>query len=339
MTFGTDWGWGADEATSTRILDAYLDRGGNFVDTANLYVGGASETILGLALSDRRERVVLASKYTDAPEGDDPNAAGNHRRSMVRAVEGSLQRLDTDRLDILYVHSWDFTTRPDEVMRALDDLVRQGKVLYAGISDTPAWIVSRCNEMADRMGWSPFVVNQIEYSLAERTSERELIPMSRALDIGVVAWSPLASGLLTGKYTRAAKPNGKADGGRLDVAPFKSLDDERLLKIARQVDDVADELGRTSAEVALAWVRDRGIIPIVGATTPKQIESNMGYLNLVLPGEIRDRLDASSAIELGFPHDFVRSAKGFVYGGMFERIERHRNEGLETYAIKADADR
>ena len=333
MTFGTDWGWGADEGTSTRILDAYLDRGGNFVDTANLYVGGASETILGLALSDRRERVVLASKYTDALEGDDPNAAGNHRRSMVRAVEGSLRRLDTDWLDVLYVHSWDFTTRPDEVMRALDDLVRQGKVLYADISDTPAWIVARCNEMADRMGWSPFVVNQIEYSLAERTPERELIPMSRALDLGLVAWSPLASGLLTGKYTR----DGGSEG-RLQVAPFKSLDDKRLMRIAREVDAVADELGRSSAEVALAWVRDRGVIPIVGATSPEQIEANMGYLSLKIPDEHAGRLDAASAIELGFPHDFVRSAKGFVYGGMFERVERHRNEGLGTYAIGAGKD-
>lgn len=337
MTFGTDWGWGADEATSTRILDAYLDRGGNFVDTANLYVGGASETILGLALSDRRERVVLASKYTDAPEGDDPNAAGNHRRSMVRAVEGSLRRLDTDWLDILYVHSWDFTTRPDEVMRALDDLVQQGKVLYAGISDTPAWIVARCNELADRMGWSPFVVNQIEYSLAERTSERELIPMSQVLDLGVTAWSPLASGLLTGKYTRTRKVNGKSTGGRLEVAPFKPLGDERLLRIARAVDAAADDLGRGSAEVALAWVRDRGAIPVVGATTLEQIETNMGYLDLSIPAEITARLDVASAIELGFPHDFVRSARSFVYGGMFKRIERHRDEGLGTYEIGADA--
>ena len=328
MTFGTEWGWGADEATSRSILDAYLDRGGNFVDTANLYVGGVSEEIVGRALGSRRERVVLASKYTDAPEGNDPNAAGNHRRSMMLAVEGSLRRLATDRLDIYYVHSWDFTTRPDEVMRGLDDLVRQGKVVYVGISDTPAWVVSRCNELADLRGWSPFVVNQIEYSLAERTPDRELLPMSRTLDLGVVAWSPLASGLLTGKYTRGGE--GK---GRLEVAPFKSLNDERLMGIAREVDAVADELGRTSAEVALAWVRDRGIVPIVGATTLEQIEGNLGYLDLVLPDAMRERLDMVSAVPLGFPHEFVESAKGFVYGGMYERIARHRDEGLGTHAV------
>jgi aryl-alcohol dehydrogenase-like predicted oxidoreductase len=328
MTFGEDWGWGADAGESRRMFDAYVDAGGNFVDTANIYVGGRSERILGeIITADRRNRIVLATKYTDAIPGEnDPNAAGNHRKSMMQAVEASLARLNTDRIDLYYVHSWDFTTRPDEVMRALDDLVRQGKILYAGISDTPAWIVSRCNELADCRGWTPFVANQIEYSLIERTPEREQIPMSRALDLGIVAWAPLAAGLLTGKYTRTDARQGKR---RLDTAGSKAPD-ERALAIARAVDAIADEIGCASSQVALAWVRDQGVIPLVGATAAQQIVANMGYRDIVLSPDHLQRLDAASRIDLGFPHDFLRSASGVIYGGMADRIRRHRDEGLGT---------
>lgn len=325
MTFGEAWGWGTSEEESRRIVDVFLEAGGNFIDTANLYVDGESERILGTTLSDgKRDRVVLATKYTDAPEGDDPNAAGNHRRSMMQAVEGSLRRLQTDRIDLFYVHSWDFTTRHDEVMRGLDDLVRAGKVVYVGISDTPAWIVSRCNELADLRGWSAFVANQIEYSLVERTSERELLPMSRTLDISPVAWSPLASGLLTGKYTRKSDVT---EERRLDKAQFKELDD-RNLKIAKEVDAVAEDLGVASASVALAWVRQKGVIPLVGATRANQIETNLSSLDLILEDTQIMRLDDVSSIDAGFPHDFVQTASGFVYGGMFDSIVRHRDEGI-----------
>lgn len=326
MTFGDAWGWGANAKESRQIFDAYVDAGGNFVDTANIYVGGDSERILGeIITSERRNRIVLATKYTDALVGtSDPNAAGNHRKSMVQAVEDSLARLKTDRVDLYYVHSWDFTTRPDEVMRALDDLVRQGKILYAGISDAPAWVISRCNELADLRGWTPFVANQIEYSLVERTSEREQIPMSRALDLGLVAWAPLAAGLLTGKYTRSDAARARR---RLDTTGANAPD-ARSLKIAREVDAIADEIGCTSAQVALAWVRDQGVTPIVGATSIEQIKANMGYLDVILSPEHLNRLDTASRIELGFPHDFLRSAAGVIYGGMFEQIRRHREEGL-----------
>jgi aryl-alcohol dehydrogenase-like predicted oxidoreductase len=318
MTFGESWGWGASAEESRRILDAYVDAGGNFVDTANIYTGGESERILGeIITADRRNRIVLATKYTDAAAGDDPNAAGNHRKSMMQAVEASLRRLKTDRIDLYYVHSWDFTTRPDEVMRGLDDLARQGKVLYAGISDTPAWIISRCNELADLRGWTPFVANQIEYSLVERTSEREQIPMSQAMDLGIIAWAPLAAGLLTGKYTRAGERQEKR---RLDTTASTTRDD-RNLRIARAVDGIADEIGCASAQVALAWVRDKGVIPLVGATAVAQIVANMGYRDVVLSPDHLDRLDAASRIELGFPHDFLRSASGVIYGGMFDRIQ------------------
>lgn len=321
MTFGESWGWGANATESRRIFDAYADAGGNFIDTANIYTAGESETILGeIVTPDRRNRTVIATKYTDAPEGDDPNAAGNHRKSMMQAVEGSLKRLNTDRIDLYYVHSWDFTTRPDEVMRGLDDLVRQGKILHAGISDAPAWVIARCNEMADFRGWTPFVANQIRYSLVDRTAEREQMPMSRALDIGLVAWSPLAGGLLTGKYTRAEEAGSKR---RLSDPPA-----DRDLAIARAVDAIADEIGCSSSQVALAWVRDRGAIPIVGATTVPQIVANMAYREIALSADQLDRLDTASRIEPGFPHDFLKSATGYIYGGMFERIHRHRDDGI-----------
>lgn len=325
MTFGEGWGWSADADESRRIFDAFVDAGGNFIDTANLYVNGESERILGEIITpDLRNRIVLATKFTDAVEGDDPNAAGNHRKSMMQAVEDSLRRLKTDRIDLYYVHTWDFTTRPSEVMRGLDDLVRQGKILYAGVSDTPAWIVSRCNELADLRGWAPFVANQIEYSLVERTSEREQIPMSRALDVGLVAWAPLAAGLLTGKYTRAGREQAK---GRLETIGSNTADD-RKLRIASEVDAVAEKIGCTPAQVALAWIREQGVIPLVGATSAKQIIANMDYRDVVLPPDQLQRLDAVSAIELGFPHDFHRSAARYIYGGMFHRIKRHRDEGI-----------
>jgi len=258
----------------------------------------------------------------------------------MQAVESSLKRLKTDRLDIYHIHTWDFTTRPDEVMRGLDDLVRQGKILYPGISDAPAWVIARCNELADLRGWSPFVSNQIEYSLIERTPERELLPMSRALDIGVIAWSPLAAGVLTGKYTRPSRANEKR---RMDTVPFKQLD-PRNLAIAKEVDSVADEIGCSSACVALAWVAAQGVLPIIGVTRLEQFFDNLGYLDVRLSPDQLKRLNRVSAIALGFPHDFFRAAKGFVYGGMLERIYRHREEGIGTGiglipdASAADAD-
>ena len=325
MTFGDNWGWGADAAESRRMFDCFVDQGGNFVDTSNLYTFGDAERILGdIVTPDKRHSVVLGSKYTDAAPGTDPNKAGNHRKNMIQTVEGCLSRLNTDYLDILYVHTWDFTCRPDEVMRALDDLVRQGKILYTGISDAPAWVIARCNELAEQKGWSPFVVNQIEYSLIERTSDREQLPMCRALDIGAVAWSPLAGGVLTGKYTRASEANSLR---RMDAIEYKALS-ERNLAIAREVDAIADELECSSAQVALAWVDQQGVIPILGGRNAQQILNNIAYLDVTLLPQHTARLEACSQIELGFPHDFFASAKGFVFGGMFDKVERHRDEGI-----------
>ncbi|MGH8089609.1 MAG: aldo/keto reductase, partial [Stenotrophomonas sp.] len=199
MTFGADWGWGADAAEAARIFDAYVERGGNFIDTAVNYTNGSAERILGGLIKDKRERIVLATKFTMAREAGNPNAGGNHRLNLVCSVETSLRQLDTDRIDLLYLHAWDFTTSPEEVMRALDDLVRAGKVLYLGICNTPAWRVAQMQTLADLRGWSPFVALQIEYSLLERTVEHELMPMAEALGLGVLPWSPLGGGVLTGK--------------------------------------------------------------------------------------------------------------------------------------------
>ncbi|GAA2997661.1 aldo/keto reductase [Streptosporangium longisporum] len=310
MTFGQDWGWGADKDESRRIFDAYVDRGGNFVDTANQYTNGTSEQLLGEFMHGRRERVVAATKYTVATRPGDPNSGGNHRKSMVASVESSLRRLNTDYIDLLYLHAWDFTTPVEEVLRAMDDLVRAGKVLYLGISDTPAWQVSRMQAIADLRGWSPLVALQIEYSLVERTVERELIPMAREMGLGVIPWSPLASGVLTGKYTRADLGHGVSadpEGTRRNVAAANGSLTERALDIADVVKEVAAGKGTTPARVALAWtLLDPAVTaPIIGARTLAQLEDNLAALEVTFTEDELAALDRVSAVEPGFPHDFL----------------------------------
>ncbi|HEY1271934.1 MAG TPA: aldo/keto reductase, partial [Terriglobales bacterium] len=212
MTFGEDWGWGTGKDEVRKIYDTYRTAGGNFIDTANIYTNGTSEVMVGELIQSHRPEVVLATKYSNAASGNDPNAAGNQRKSMFQAVEASLRRLKTDYIDLYWLHIWDKITPVDEVMRAFDDLVRQGKVLYAGVSDAPAWWIAQANTLADLRGWSRFVGLQIEYSLVERTVERELLPMAKAFKIGVTAWSPLAGGLLSGKYHSKG-----ADGSRFST--------------------------------------------------------------------------------------------------------------------------
>src|SRR4030088_1568410 len=199
MTFGTAWGWGAEREEARRIFDAYVDRGGNFIDSSNNYPNGTAEQLVGELAGDKRERLTIATKYSAATRPDDPNSGGNQRKSMVRAVEGSLARLRTDYIDLLYLHIWDGTTPVEEVLRAMDDLVRAGKVLYVGMSDTPAWQISRMQAIADLRGWSPLVALQIEYSLIERTTERELIPMAAELGMGVITTTAPGSGVLADK--------------------------------------------------------------------------------------------------------------------------------------------
>jgi aryl-alcohol dehydrogenase-like predicted oxidoreductase len=323
MTFGENWGWGASKDESRAIFDYYVQAGGNFIDTANGYTDGASEKMVGEFIASERERFVVATKYSFNTRPGDPNAGGNHRKSMVQSLESSLKRLGTDYVDLYWLHAWDSLTPTEEVMRALDDLVRAGKILYTGISDAPAWIVSQANTLAMLRGWTPYVGLQIEYSLIERTPERDLLPMAKAFDIGVTAWSPLASGLLSGKYT---KDSDKAEEKRLDKANFTKLD-ERNLSIARAVQKVADEMGRSPAQVAINWVRQRhNAIPIIGARKLSQAKDNLACLEFTLPDDVMARLDEASKIELGFPHDFLTrpTVSDFLHGGTLGRTHNHR---------------
>src|SRR6201990_2264490 len=249
MTFGEEWGWGAAKGEARKVYDTYREAGGNFIDTANVYTNGSSERFVGEFIKEHRQSIVLATKYSNAAPGNDPNAAGNHRKSMMQAVEASLKRLQTDYIDLYWVHIWDGIPPVEEVMRGLDDLVRQGKILYAGISDAPAWWVAQANTLAELRGWTQFIGLQIEYSLVERTVERELIPISKALNLGVLAWSPLARGVLTGKYHGV----GKAEGGRMSNKGMKEFlpEEQRATRITSAVKAVSEQIGRSMAQVAL----------------------------------------------------------------------------------------
>jgi aryl-alcohol dehydrogenase-like predicted oxidoreductase len=321
MTFGEEWGWGAGKEESRRIYDAYREAGGNFIDTANVYTGGTSERMLGEFLQGHREQMVVATKYTNAMTTGDANAGGNQRKNMMQAVEGSLQRLKTDYIDLYWLHIWDQLTPLEEVMRGFDDLVRQGKVLYVGVSDAPAWWVSRANTLAELRGWSPLVGLQIEYSLVERTVERELIPMAKALGIGVTAWSPLAGGALTGKYSSGSKEEGRYSTEMMQAFLPEKERQERVVSAVRQI---SSETGRSLAQVALAWLRYRDVpvIPIIGARKLTQFKDNLESLTLKLTAEHVQKLDEESAIPLGFPHDFYRRemVRNFVFGGMRDQI-------------------
>ncbi|MFN8177654.1 MAG: aldo/keto reductase [bacterium] len=323
MTFGEEWGWGAPKEESQRVFDAYVKRGGNFLDTANRYTEGTSEKWVGEMIAAERAHFVLATKYTLAMHPEDPSFSGNHRKNMVQALEASLKRLGTDYVDLYWLHAWDYLTPIDEVMRAFDDLVRAGKILYAGISDAPAWIVSAANTMADLRGWTPFVGLQIEYSLIERTVERELLPMARQFDLAVAAWSPLGSGLLSGKY--ASVEDGGTPGQRLSKGSRRLT--ARNLAIARETVAVASDLGCTPSQVAINWLRAKPgvVIPILGARSAAQLREDLGALDATLPPEAVARLDAASAIELGFPHEFLGqdSIKDIVWGKNRGLIDPH----------------
>ena len=320
MSFGDAWGFGADEKESLRILEAFGDAGGNFIDTANKYHEGQSEEIVGAFVGSDRDRWVIGTKYTLAMRPDDPNAAGNGRKNLRQSVESSLARLGTDHLDVLWVHAWDFTVSVEAVMRSLDDLVRSGKVLHVALSDAPAWVAAQANAVAGVRGWNPFVALQFEYNLIERSGERELIPMADALGLSVTAWAPLAGGVLTGKYT--GRHDGLIDSRRVDANQGRLS--ERNLALARTVDRVAAELGATSAQVALAWLRTRGrnIVPIVGARTEDQLRDVLGALAVELPASAVAQLTEASAIEPGVPMNLLCSPQGqLVYGELEPAID------------------
>jgi len=318
MGFGTEGGWGADKDASFEIMDAFANAGGNFLDTANIYKLGASEKIIGDYISNHdRDYFVLATKYTLKDNTTNPNASGNNRKNMMRSVEESLKRLKTDFIDILYLHIWDDITPIDEVMRAMDDLIKQGKVTYAAISDTPAWVVAKGNTLAELMGWSQFIALQVEYSLLARTPERELIPMAKHFGITVTPWAPLGGGALTGKYLRGEQ-------GR--IKPESVRRNDRSTEITKVVMAIAEELGTSPGNVALKWTmqQDFSSIPIVGATKLSQLEDNLKTIDVELTAEHLKRLDEVSAIQLGFPGDFFRedAVRLNSFGGFYDRVEK-----------------
>jgi len=306
--------FGVSPKDSEALFRTYADKGGNFIDTADIYGQGLSESYVGDLVASDRDHFVVATKYAITTRPGDPNCSGSHRKNMVQAVERSLKRLRTERIDLYWVHFWDSMTPVEELMRGLDDLVRAGKVLYVGVSDAPAWRVSQANMLAELRGWTPFIGLQVEYSLIERNPERDLLPMASACGLTVTAWSPLGGSVLTGKYGRKGV---QIDSQRVESNEAFGKLTERNLSIAREVETVAAGLGRSPAQVALAWLRQRtpAVIPIVGARTVAQLEDNLGSLGLELPPAAVAQLDAASSIPLGFPHDFLARNEDWFYGG------------------------
>jgi aryl-alcohol dehydrogenase-like predicted oxidoreductase len=316
MTFGEDLGWGSSVEDSEAILDRYVELGGNFIDTANLYTKGHSEKIIGDHLGhdpQKRDRLVIATKFSANLDVGDPNGGGSSRKSIMAACEQSLRRLRTDYIDLYWLHNWDTLTPIEETMAALNDLVREGKVRYLGVSDTPAWKVAQAQTIAQFRGWAPFIGAQIEYSLLERTVEGELIPMAEELGLGVTPWSPLRSGILSGKYTRKNAVTPKADGR----AWATNYLDETSYAVIDELGRIAMELDTTVARVALAWVRARPTVSstIIGARTLAQLEDNLQALEVNLTPEQTTALDTLTKPKLNFPADFVAMARALHAGG------------------------
>lgn len=320
MTFGTEWGWGAGKPDARKIFDHYVDAGGNFIDTADAYTNGTSETWLGEFVKARglRDELVLATKFTFNMGERNPNIGGNGRKNILRAVEGSLRRLDTDYVDLLYLHAWDQVTPVEEVMRTLDDLVRAGKVRHIGLSDVPAWYAARAQTLAEWRGFEPVSALQLQYSLVERNLEHEYPRLATELGMGIVAWSPLASGLLSGKYKPDAKPEGRLAVMQGSGNPAFQHLNERNWEIVAELEKVALEVGRPMNQVALNWIANRPAVAslIIGASRPEQLESNLQALDFGIPAELVERLDAASRPVQPFPYYFFTNAmQGMMYGG------------------------
>jgi aryl-alcohol dehydrogenase-like predicted oxidoreductase len=321
MTFGTEWGWGAEEKTAREVFDRYVEAGGNFVDTADLYTGGHSEELLGKFISERglRDRVVLATKFTFNGDAGNPNAGGNGRKNIYRALEGSLRRLQTDYIDLYWLHAWDTVTPVEEVISTLNDLVRAGKIRHYGFSDTPAWYVARAQTLAEKEGKERLVALQLEYSLVERHIEREHIPAAQELGLGITPWSPLAGGFLSGKYRR--HENTGVGEGRLEIVKYNpafNQFNERNWGILDELLTVADEVSKSPAQVALNWVATQpGITStIIGATKMVQLEDNLQSIEFEIPAELRKRLDDLSALEPAHPYKiFNPEMQGMMSGG------------------------
>jgi len=316
MTFGEDWGWGSSPADSEAILTEYLERGGNFIDTANIYTNGHSENIIGDYLSARawlRDRIVLATKFFGNLDIGNPNGGGAGRKAIVRQCEESLRRLRTDYIDLYWLHNWDRTAPIEETLRAMDDLVTSGKVRYLGLSDLPAWKAAQAQTIAQFRGYAPAIALQVEYSLLARTVEGELIPMAQELGLGVMPWGPLRGGKLSGKYTRANAGSQKSD--RIGSSAGLTENEYAILDV---VNEVAAEVGANTAAVALAWVHSRpGVAStLIGARRLDQFKANLEVIDVSLSSEQIARLDAVSKPELNFPADNNRDlAPNLAFAG------------------------
>lgn len=304
MTFGTEFHWGSTKDQSRKVFNAFVEAGGNFLDTANYYTKGTSETMLGEFIAKKRESYVIATKYTLSTNPKDPNASGNHRKNLMQALEASLKRMKTEYIDLYWVHAWDFFTPIEEIMRALDDMVRAGKILYIGVSNFPSWMVSQANTLAESKGWTSFTALQMQYSLIERNIEREFTQLADDFKLTLTAWSPLGMGVLTGKYLKKGSKE-----SRFEVNPEwgKKFLTKKNQEIVEAVVAIAKELGRTPAQVALRWVCQRGknIIPIVGAKTADQLKDTLGAIEFELNEKQMKRLNDASAIAYGYPYDFL----------------------------------
>jgi aryl-alcohol dehydrogenase-like predicted oxidoreductase len=326
MTFGNER-WGSPDDESRRIFDGFAAAGGNFVDVADVYADGKSEEVLGrfVAESNLRDKMVIATKFTFAAQEGNPNSGGNGRKNIYRALEGSLRRLKMDYVDVYWMHVWDMITPVEEVVGTLSTLVREGKIRYYGFSDVPAWYVARAVTLAQERGLEPPIALQLEYSLVERSIEREHVPAAQELGLGICPWSPLASGFLTGKYTREGAASSK--GSRLDVLqgsenPVFHKFTERNWKILDAVQDVSKKIGQSPAQVALNWVTTQpGITAtIIGATKLRQLEDNLSALSFEIPAELRQKLDEVSALEAIHPYMFFGDVlHGRVHGGVAVR--------------------
>jgi len=327
MTFGEEWGFGTSPSDSATILASYLDQGGNFIDTANLYTNGHSEKIIGDFFSqqkERRHRSVIATKFFGNLHPQDPNGGSTGRKAIIEQCENSLRRLQTDYIDLYWMHNWDRTVPVEETMRALDDLVTSGKVRYIGMSDTPAWVVAQAQVSAHFRGWSPLIATQVEYSLLERTVEGELIPMSQELGLGVIPWSPLKNGWLSGKYTRANAETQVT--GRAELLGLPSEKDYLVIDVLL---DVAAELNATPAQTALAWVNQQAGVTstLIGVRKIDQLHDNLKALNLQLSPSQLDALNQASQPTLNFPADMNRQmAPSLAFAGA-------KVDGVQTTAF------
>src|SRR5579862_8958620 len=337
MTFGDTLGWGSSVEESQQIIDRFIELGGNFIDTANFYTKSHSEQIIGDHVgrhAARRERLVIATKFSGNLYPGDPNGGGSGRKSIIAACENSLRRLQTYYIDLYWLHNWDVHTPIEETMAALEDLVRAGKVRYLGVSDTPAWKIAQANVLAQFRGWSSFIGLQIEYSLLERTVEGELVPMAQELGLGITPWSPLKSGVLSGKYTRANR--GKVDPARGAWAATHLTD--RAYALIDEIEKVAKAHGAPSSAVAIAWVQGRpGVAStIIGARTEAQLGQNVASLDVALTKEERETLDRLSEPTLNFPAAFLKGAGSFSLGGA--TLNGERSEAWPM-APRTDAER